>query len=132
MNPPIIIFSILMFLTLLFASGQASGNSSRNSEVSQEQLAEFARCITKRGWAMYSSFTCPACRAQRELFGQAYAHLQIVECNPHAPDTKVELCLEKKIRFTPTWLMEKNGTEVRRFKGYKELEDLASMTGCTL
>ena len=81
---------------------------------------------------MYSSFTCPACRAQQGLFGQASVHLKIIECNPHAPNTQVEQCLKKNIRYTPTWLMEKNGTEIKRFKGYKELADLASMTECTL
>lgn len=81
---------------------------------------------------MYSSFTCSACRAQIQLFGQAVDQLKIIECNPHAPDTQVQRCLDKKIRYTPTWLMEKNGSEVERFKGYKKLEDLASLTGCNL
>ena len=124
--------SSLMLLALLFTSGQASGNSSRNNEVSQERSVEFAKCITKKGWSMYSSFTCLACRAQQELFGPAAVHLKIIECNPHAPRTQVEQCLKNKIRRTPTWLMEKNGAEVKRFKGYKKLKDLASMAGCDL
>jgi hypothetical protein len=132
MNHKIIIPSWLIFLSLLFVSGQASGNASRNSKVSQEQLAEFAKCITRRGWAMYSSFTCSACRAQQKLFGQTAVHLKIIECNPHAPHTQVEQCLKKNIRHTPTWVMEKNGTEIKRMKGYQELGDLASMSECNL
>lgn len=132
MNHKIIIPASLILLAFFFAFAQAHGASSRNEEVSQERLAEFAQCITKRGWTMYSSFTCSVCRAQQKLFGGAYIHLNIVECNPHAADTKVERCLEKKIRFTPTWLMEENGTEIKRKKGYQKLQDLASMTGCTL
>ena len=132
MNHKIIIPFSLMFLALLFTSGQASGQPSRNPKVSQERLVEFAQCITKKGWAMYSSFTCPACRAQQKLFGQATVHLKVIECNPHAPDTRVEQCLKKNIRHTPTWVMTKNGTEIKRSKGYKNLEDLASMTGCAL
>jgi len=132
MNRKIIIPSSLMLLTLLFTSGQASGNSLRNPEVSQEQLVEFAKCMTKRGWIMYSSYTCPACRAQQELFDQASVHLKIIECNPHAPHTQVEQCLKKNIRYTPTWMMTKNGTEIKRTKGYQELGELASMTGCAL
>lgn len=132
MTHKIIIPSLLMLLVLLFISGQSFGNSSSNPKVSQEQLAEFTKCITKRGWAMYSSFTCKTCRAQLKLFGQASVHLKVTECNPHAPDTQVEQCLEKNIRYTPTWVMIQKGTEIKRAKGYKELEDLASMTGCPL
>ena len=121
-----------MLLAFLFTSGQASGNSSRSQEASQERLVEFAECITKRGWVMYSSFTCPSCRAQQELFGQATNHLKIIECNPHAPHTQVEQCLKKNIRYTPTWVLTQKGKEIKRSKGYKELEDLASMTGCPL
>jgi hypothetical protein len=131
MNHKIIIPPLLVFLALFFISGQASGEPSGNNDVSQKQLVEFAKCMTNKGWVMYSSFTCPACHAQQELFGQASAHLKIIECNPHAPHTQVEQCLQKKIRYTPTWVMTQKGTEVKRAKGYQELDDLASMTGCT-
>lgn len=130
MNRKVIIFVSLIVLAFFFTFAQAHGASSRNEEVSQERLVVFAKCITKRDWVMYSSFTCSACRVQRELFGQASVHLKIVECNPHAPDTKVERCLEKNIRFTPTWIMEKDGKEIKRIEGYQLLEDLASKTGC--
>ena len=132
MNHKIMIPSSLMLLALLFTSGQASGNSSRNNEVSQERSVEFAKCITKKGWSMYSSFTCLACRAQQELFGPAAVHLKIIECNPHAPRTQVEQCLKKNIQYTPTWVMTQKDKEVKRTKGYQKLQDLASMTGCTL
>lgn len=129
MNHKIIISS---FLAFLFIPGLAAGDPSRSDEASQDRLVEFAKCITEKGWTMYSSFTCPACRAQQKLFGQATAHLKIIECNPHAPDTQVELCLKKNIRHTPTWVMTKNGTEIKRSKGYKKLDGLAAMTGCNL
>jgi hypothetical protein len=132
MNHKLIIVSSLMFLALIFISSQASGDSSRNPNVSQKRLGEFAKCITKKGWTMYSSFTCSACRAQQDLFGQTTVHLKIIECNPHAPHTQVEQCLKKNIRYTPTWVMENNGKEIKRSKGYKELKDLASMTECNL
>lgn len=113
-------------------SHAAPGRPQKNAPVSQDQIVEFTKCMTEKGWAMYSSATCSACRVQQELFGPATVHLKIIECNPHAPDTQVELCLKKKIRYTPTWLMEENGMEVKRFRGYKELQDLASMTECAL
>ncbi len=132
MNRQIAVYSLLVISVVLLLSGTVFGDSSRNDEVSRERLMDFAQCITEKGWVMYSSFTCSACRVQRELFGPANEHLKIVECHPHAPDTQVQQCLKKKIRYTPTWLMEKNGVEVKRFKGFKKLDKLASMTGCNL
>jgi len=128
----IIKFSFLAFLTWVYMFNTGLGGFQKNAQVSQEQLVKFTKCITEKGWAMYSSVTCPACRAQLELFGPASVHLKIIECNPHAPDTQVELCLKNKIRYTPTWLLEENGTEVKRFRSYRELQDLASITECTL
>ena len=113
-------------------SGRAIGDSSGKEKNSRDQLVGFARCLTEKGWAMYTSFTCSACRAQIELFGPVTDQLKVIECNPHAPDTQVQRCLEKKILYTPTWVMERNGTEIERSKGYKKLEDLASLTGCDL
>lgn len=132
MKYKIIKFSFLAFLTWVYMFNAALGGLQKNVQVSQEQLVKFTKCITEKGWVMYSSATCSACRAQLELFGSAYVHLKIIECNPHAPDTQVELCLKKKIRYTPTWLMEEGGTEVKRFRSYRELQDLASITDCTL
>jgi glutaredoxin len=132
MNHKIINCYLAIFLIIFFTSGQVFGNTSQDSEVSQERLTEFAKCMTEKGWTMYSSFTCPACRAQQNLFGQATVHLKIIECNPHAPDTQVEQCLKKNIRHTPTWLMKQNGTEIKRSTGYKKLSILSAMTGCNL
>ena len=132
MKYKIIKFSFLAFLTWVYMFNAALGGFQKNAQVSQEQLVKFTKCITEKGWAMYSSVTCSACRAQLELFGPASVYLKIIECNPHVPDTQVELCLKNKIRYTPTWLLEENGTEVKRFRSYKKLQDLASMTECTL
>lgn len=92
---------------------------------------EFAKCLTQKGWAMYSSFTCSACIAQKKLFGEeGFAHIKEIECNPHAPNTKVELCIEKKIRNTPTWILEQEGKEIMRIAEYQLLEDLAMYSDC--
>ena len=80
---------------------------------------------------MYSSYTCSACIAQKKLFGEeAFAHIKETECNPHSPNTKVELCIEKKIRITPTWILEKDGQEVMRIAEYQLLEDLVVHSDC--
>jgi hypothetical protein len=130
MKNKIPILHLLVFMAICFSSGQVFGDTLRSQVASSDRLAELVQCMTEKGWVMYSSFTCSACRAQRNLFGPAADHLKIIECNPHAPDNQAQQCLKMKIRYTPTWLLEKNGTEIKRIKGYKKLNDLAVLTGC--
>ncbi len=108
----------LILLMLLFTGQGAWAN---------ERLA---RCMAEQGWVMYGSITCSACRAQRKAFGEAFAHITEIECNPHIADNQVERCLDRKIGKTPTWLLEKEGVEISRIEGYQLLEDLARLTGC--
>lgn len=98
--------------------------------LSPEARSALARCLTENGWVMYSSITCSACRTQREAFGNASALIREIECNPHAQNTEVERCLARGIRKTPTWVQERDGSEVGRIEGYHVLEDLAAATGC--
>jgi hypothetical protein len=92
--------------------------------------AQLANCLTEKGWVLYSSFTCSACRAQRKAFGKAFKDIKMVECNPNAPDNQVDLCLKKKIKKTPTWILEENGGEIKRLESYQLLEDLAASAEC--
>jgi hypothetical protein len=89
-----------------------------------------ARCLSERGWVMYGSVTCSACRAQRKAFGEAFELIEEVECNPHAPGTQVNRCLERGIRRTPTWIQEARGEELQRLEDYQLLEALAATAGC--
>ncbi|MCP4320138.1 MAG: hypothetical protein GY789_30210 [Hyphomicrobiales bacterium] len=91
---------------------------------------QLARCMAEKGWIMYGSFTCSACRAQRKAFGEAFSHITEIECNPHIAGNQVERCLDRKIRRTPTWLLEKDGVEIGRIENYQLLEDLVALTGC--
>lgn len=103
--------------------------TAKNAAVIQQ--SELAKCLTQKGWTMYSSYTCAACIAQKKLFGEeSFTYIKEVECNPHAPNTKVELCIEKKIRSTPTWLLEDEGQEIIRLEEYQLLEILAKHADC--
>lgn len=89
-----------------------------------------ARCMAEQGWIMYGSITCSACRAQRKGFGEAFAHITEIECNPHIANSQVERCLNRKIGQTPTWILEQEGVEIRRIEGYQLLENLERLTNC--
>ena len=114
-----------LFIVLAMVAVAVPG--ARALEVDPEPLA---RCLTEKGWVMYGSITCSACRAQRKAFGDAFALIAEVECNPHAPNTQVDRCLARDIATTPTWIQEQDGTEIARIPGYQLLEDLARETGC--
>lgn len=110
-----------------------SGTASKSevaSDATPDHLETLARCLTTDGWVMYSSFTCSVCRVQKKLFGDAISYIQTVECNPNADNAQSERCLEKKIRKTPTWIREREETELGRLEGYQPLDVLASQSSC--
>lgn len=95
-----------------------------------QQLEKLARCLTQKGWVMYGTSTCSGCRAQRKAFGEAWAHITYVECDPHESGSQPDRCLERKIRKTPTWVLEVDGQEINRLERYQLLEDLAEFADC--
>jgi len=101
-----------------------------DKDSSQEELTTLALCLKEKGVVMYGSITCSGCRSQRKAFGDAFRHITEIECNPHIENTQAERCLEKKIRKTPTWVMEPNGQEIKRLVGYQLLEELALFADC--
>lgn len=127
-----IIFSIIVFYLSggIFIQNQAYGDESRYSNPTPETQAQLANCLTEKGWVLYSSFTCPACRAQHKAFDSAFKFIREVECHPNAPINEVERCIKMKINKTPTWILEKNGEEIQRLESYQLLEDLASSAEC--
>ncbi len=93
---------------------------------------EFAQCVTDAGVSMYSSGSCSVCVKNKELFGDAVEYIEEIECHPDGDNSQWELCVEKEVSGTPTWIMEVDGEEVKRFAGYLTLEELAEFSGCTL
>ena len=110
--------------------GAIAPPSAIETDLSDEQLVELAQCLTERGWVAYASFTCSACRMQRSSFREAFDFIQEVECNPTADDAEPERCLAARLTETPTWILELDGTEVRRLAGYRSPEELAAESAC--
>ena len=118
---------IAAIIVLCLVLGGGLGNTSLAAAWTKESLA---LCLAEKGWVMYGSITCSACRAERKAFGKSFEHITEVECNPHIPNNQVERCLKRKIKRTPTWIREKDDQEIGRIVGYQLLEDLARLTGC--
>lgn len=85
--------------------------------------------LTQQGWVYYRSYTCSNCKKQEKLLGESYKKLNKVECHPEGPGGNPGLCLLKGINKTPTWLLEKDGTELRRLEGFQSVENLIQASG---
>lgn len=85
----------------------------------------FVEALNEKGVVYYKSVRCTNCKRQEALLGEAYTKLNQVECHPDGTNPQVELCLEKKIDHTPTFIIELDGVEVKRKVGLQSLENLA-------
>ncbi len=86
-------------------------------------LEDFAKCLTDKGMKLYFSGSCPWCQKQKELFTDSFQYLVATDCLESN-----EECEEKQISGVPTWILP-NG---EKSPGFKELERLAELSGCSL
>lgn len=99
-------------------------------DTSEKDYTALAQCLTENGVIMYGSITCTVCAREREVFGDAFAYMTEIECNPRGEHAQTELCLEKEIAHTPTFTREVNGEELERKDGFQSPEDLAKFGDC--
>lgn len=102
----------------------------QNSTIVQHDYTEFVDCLNQQGIVYYKSVRCSNCQRQEKLLGTAYSELNSVECHPEGENGQPQLCLDKRIDKTPTFLIEENGQEIKRQEGLTPLEDLAEFAGC--
>ena len=87
--------------------------------------AELADHLSSIKALYYGSWSCPACRAQTGLFGDAANKLPYVECGkPKDLPIQAAACQTAEIRAYPTWILE-NG---ERREGVQTLEQLKVWT----
>ncbi len=96
-------------------------------EVNNERLVV---CMKQNDVSMYGSFKCGFCAKQRSIIGDAFELMGEIECHPQGENPQTELCLEKNIENTPTWVKEKDGKEEKRFVGVMDIEELREFSGC--
>ena len=96
----------------------------------QDDHSSLAQCITNSGVNMYGSFKCGICAKTRAMFGDAFEHINEIECHPQGENSQTELCLEKGLEGTPTWILEPNGEEQKRHVGFLSIEELEEFSGC--
>jgi uncharacterized membrane protein len=117
---PILIAGVVISGVVFFA---------QTGTVVKEDHSDLVKYMNEQGWTYYKSYTCSNCRRQEKLLGQAYEFVNSVECHPDGPDGNSELCLEKGIDKTPTWILERDGEEVMRLEGLQPIEKLTEVSG---
>ena len=96
----------------------------------KENYDEAAQCITGNGVNMYGSFRCGVCAKTRAMFGDSFQYINEIECHPQGENAQTALCLQKKIEGTPTWILEPDGVEQKRYTGFLSVDELKEFAGC--
>lgn len=93
----------------------------------ESSLEVFAKCLTEKEAKFYGAFWCGWCDRQKQLFGEAAQYLPYIECSDLETRQLTPECQKEGITGFPTW--EFNGTKI---SGFKTLEELAKLSGCSL
>lgn len=109
-----------------------NGDSSSSGEIeAQPNSAKvaLAQHLTASGARMYGTYWCPYCTYQKEMFGEAIAKVQVIECDPKGPNAQPSLCASANVRGYPTW--EIQGQQYRGAHSLEELAKLSNYQGAT-
>ncbi|MFC1741125.1 hypothetical protein ACFL3V_01135 [Nanoarchaeota archaeon] len=117
MKPVKIRFTWVLVLLVLVIAGVVYARSRP-----VEGLDGFAQCLSEKGAVMYGTYWCSHCNAQKADFGDAFSHIEYVECS----DQK-ELCAENDVQGFPTWIIDG-----AKYEGRQPLSRLSALTGCDL
>ena len=82
-----------------------------------------ADCLNEKGIIMAGTDWCPACKSQKEKFGESFSKVPYKDC-----DIETEWCTANNIPGYPTWVFP-NGTQASGVKDYTFLSETA---GCEI
>lgn len=97
-------------------------------EPTAESLENFAKCLAEKGMKFYGASWCGWCKKEKELLGEAAVQLLYTECIDEATNEMKQECKDAGISGFPTWQLP-DGT---LSSGYKELDQLAEISGCSI
>src|SRR3990172_11724698 len=120
MSIPIIIAGVVVSGVTYFA---------QTSVVAKKDYTPFVEALNEKGLVYYKSYTCSNCKKQEQMIGPAYKKLNSVECHPKGPNGNPQLCLERGIEHTPTFMIVKDGQIVKNLECVQKVPDLAKWGG---
>jgi hypothetical protein len=101
----LIIFGVIIFAVILINKPKG------------ETSDEIAKCIGKNS-VLYTQLGCHACETQKNLFGESYQQLNVIDCFYEGGKCS-------GITATPTWII--NG---EKYVGVQSIEELKELTSC--
>lgn len=122
---------IRMVMPIVIAGFVAAGVTyfAQTSVVAKKDYTPFVEALNAKGLVYYKSYTCSNCKRQEQMIGPAYKKLNSVECHPKGPNGNPQLCLERGIEHTPTFIIEKDGQVIKKIEGVQKLTELAKWAG---
>ena len=94
----------------------------------QGKYDDFAKCLTEKEAKLYTTYWCPHCTEQKELFGSSLKYVDVTECDQEGKNAEPEKCKAADVTSIPAWIFADGSKEV----GVHALEQLAKTTECTL
>ena len=117
--------SVVLIISTLFVVGCTPDNE---GDLTDEQLASIAQCLTDKGAKMYGAVWCSHCKKQKDAFGEAFQYINYVECDPQTDLEGAKECLDKNIEGVPAWHFP-DGTKKT---GEASPQELAEIAGCSI
>ena len=87
------------------------------------EVTDLADHLSRSGAKLYSTYWCPYCGKQKEMFQSAVSRLEIIECDPNGENAQPDRCNQANVSSYPTW--EING---QMYRGLRSLEELAMIS----
>ena len=101
------IIIILIIIAIFWLKG--------NGEINEKE----AICVGENS-VLYVKLGCPACEKQKEMFGEFYQYLTIIDCS-----NNLQECMDAEIIGTPTWIINE-----KLHPRVQSIEKLKQLTGC--
>lgn len=79
----------------------------------------FAKYLSEQGISMAGTEWCSHCKAQKEMFGDAFKYVDYHDC-----DLDQQWCLDHGVKAYPTWVFPDGN-----YPGVKSINELKSMSG---
>ena len=86
-------------------------------------IERLAKHLSDNSMVLYGSGLSAETKAQKDLFGDAFAGIDYVDCDVTANSSNPDECLGQNITVYPTWVY--NG---EKFEGEQTLSELAKIT----
>jgi hypothetical protein len=93
------------------------------SATSPGEQAEFAKCLSAKGFVLAGTNWCSHCKEQKALFGNSFQFIDFKNC-----DVSAEWCRSAGVRAYPTWITPDGA----KLTGVKSLSALSQLSGCSM